>query len=365
MVTRTIFPFDNEALVVDASSPFLTPGSSIVNASDTPLGTIFVFQAGFDRVTVTIDDTGGSPDVFEDDLPNQHVIIDGGGLVANGNGVESESEFQLLELDASGNTVGPLIPVSIFSQNGQFSNIWGLSTSATLVPGTRYTVATDTVAGSSPYEDIICFCKGTMIQTATSSIPVESLAKGASIKEFGGRAPKIRAVFSTVIDHETLSRNPKLRPICISAGALGNGLPHRDLRVSRQHRMLVSSKIAKRMFGAIDVLVPAIKLTELPGIYIDENISEVEYFHILFDKHEVIFAEGAPSESLFTGPEALKAVSPAARDELFEIFPDIASQDFFPEAAAIIPPGKDQKKLIARHLKNQKPILELMNSQPN
>lgn len=86
-------------------------------------------------------------------------------------------------------------------------------------------------------------------------------------------------------------------------------------------------------------------------------MKEIEYFHLLFDQHEVIYAEGAPTESLYTGPEALKALSPEAREEILTILPETASQDYAPEPARIIPSGKLQKKLIQRHQKNSKPLL--------
>ena len=361
MVERIIEAFDNEVLLVHSSSPFGTPGDPIVNASNTPNGIIFEYQGG-GRSTVTIDDTSGDPDVFEDDQAFGHTVVDGAGLVANGNGVEAESLIFLRELDGNGNPIGPVIQVTVFSQNGQFFNIWGLSTASNLTVGALYTRVSGSVFGSSTYDEVVCFAKGTMIDAQTSDIAVEALEKNTEIRGFDGSTPAVRAIFRTVIDGERLRRNPKLLPVRISAGALGNGLPKRDLLVSRQHRMLVSSKIAERMFGEVEVLIPAIKLTELPGIFIDESVTEVEYFHLLFDKHEVIFAEGAPSESLFTGPEALKSVSEDARLEIFEIFPELHDIDYKPEPAAIIPSGKRQKQLIARHLKNQKPILEMMHS---
>ncbi len=98
----------------------------------------------------------------------------------------------------------------------------------------------------------------------------------------GTSVPVLR-VFSATFVAIDFARNPKLRPGHISVGALGSGLPTRDFLVSRQLRMLVSSKVAERMFGERNVLVPAIRLTDLPGIYIDEAIESVTYFHLLFD----------------------------------------------------------------------------------
>ena len=68
-------------------------------------------------------------------------------------------------------------------------------------------------------------------------------------------------------------------------------------------------------------------------------------------------AEGAPAESLFTGQEALKAVSPAARAEILALFPQIAEAGYEPVPARFIPSGRMQKQAVARHLKNKQPVL--------
>ena len=95
----------------------------------------------------------------------------------------------------------------------------------------------------------------------------------------------------------------------------------------------------------------------MDGIKIDEDIEEVEYFHILFDQHVVILSNGAWTESLFTGPEALKAVSSEARKEIETLFPEICDPDFSAETAYTFPKtGKLMKQLIARHKKNNKPL---------
>ena len=210
-------------------------------------------------------------------------------------------------------------------------------------------------------DTVMCFTGGTLIETATGHRAVETLTVGDEIPVARGGTQQIRWISTSRISATDLARNPKLAPVRITAGALGGGLPKRDLLVSRQHRMLVRSRVAERMFGAHEALVSAIRLTALPGIYVDESVHEVAYIHILFDQHEVIFAEGAASESLFTGPEALKSVPKAARAELMSLFPALATLDYTAISAAHIPSGKDQKQLIARHLKNRKALVEALH----
>ncbi|WP_298909603.1 Hint domain-containing protein [uncultured Aliiroseovarius sp.] len=206
------------------------------------------------------------------------------------------------------------------------------------------------------WTDVTCFTAGTLIETDRGPVAIEDIHEGDQVLTSDGLKP-VRWIGQSPVSSLQLLDNPKLFPIRIAAGALGIGLPKRDLLVSRQHRMLVQSPIARRMFGTSDVLVHAIKLTALPGIYVDQSVAEVTYYHMLFDDHQVVYAEGAPSESLYTGPEALKAISDEARDEVLALFPELADRDYTPEFATFAPDGKRQKKLVARHLKNGKPLL--------
>lgn len=197
-------------------------------------------------------------------------------------------------------------------------------------------------------EGLVCFTKGTLIKTRNGDVAVENLAIGDEVLTADETFKTIRWAGGRNVSAADLAANPKLRPIRILAGALGNGMPKRDVLVSRQHRMVLSSPIAKRMFNG-DVLVSAIKLTGLPGIFVDDAVESVEYFHVLFDKHEIVFAEGAASESLYTGPEALKAVSPKARKEILTLFPELADKEYKAESAMMIPTLKQQKELVAQH----------------
>ena len=117
---------------------------------------------------------------------------------------------------------------------------------------------------------------------------------------------------STTVSQKRQVRSPHLRPIRIVAGALGGGMPTRDLLVSRQHRMVIKSVIALRMFGQSEVLVAAAKLLDLRGVFVDDSLDEVGYFHLVFDDHEIILAEGAETESLLIGPGIMKSIGAEA-----------------------------------------------------
>jgi len=207
------------------------------------------------------------------------------------------------------------------------------------------------------YADAACFMRGTCIETDQGPIEVENLRAGMQVLSYDGGAKDLRLVLSRKIPADEIEVNDHLRPVRIMAGALGAGLPKRDLLVSRQHRMLVSSKIAQRMFGQSEVLVAAIKLCGLPGIFVDEQIEEVEYFHLIFEDHEVVFAESAPTESFFICEASLETLNEKARDELFAVLPDLEQPFYQTDAARIIPLGSKQKKLIARHVENRHDVL--------
>ncbi|MBV0914226.1 Hint domain-containing protein [Anianabacter salinae] len=207
---------------------------------------------------------------------------------------------------------------------------------------------------------ITCFVRGTLIRTRRGEIRIEDLAVGDNVLTADAGEQPIRWIGSRKLDARALQSNPKLRPTRIRANALAPGLPEHDLSVSPQHRVLVRSVIAERMFGSREVLIPANKLLVLPGIEIDDSAAEVEYFHMLFDAHQIVWSNGALTESLFTGPEALKGLSVEARTEITLLFPEIVEPRYRPESARFIPQkGKQMKVLAARIAKHGKPVTEM------
>lgn len=213
---------------------------------------------------------------------------------------------------------------------------------------------------SIEYVDIDCFATGTLIDTPDGPRAVETFRAGdLVVTRDHGPQPLVWAGACRV-DAARLDLQPNLRPIRIAAGALGPGQPARDLLLSPQHRVLVRSKIAQRMFGTFEVLVAAKQLLQLDGIDVAEDLDEVDYFHLLFDQHEIVVSEGAETESLYTGPEALKSVGPAAREEILTIFPELRDRDIEaepPRAARPLPSGRMARKLAVRHKQNGRELV--------
>ncbi|WP_439122821.1 Hint domain-containing protein [Marivita sp.] len=207
------------------------------------------------------------------------------------------------------------------------------------------------------YSDVVCFAKGTLIGVTSGAKPVEQLEPGDYVQTLGGPALPLRLNLKRSLSPFELMANPTLRPVCIEAGALGVGLPASKLYVSRQHRMLVASAIGKRMFGKAKVLIAAIRLTILPGCYIDSRPRHLTYHHLVFDEHAIVFANGAPSESFFPGPQAVRSLTQSAHREFTALFPDAAQGVDLGKASQCIPSIKQQKQLLLRHLKNGKPLL--------
>ena len=205
------------------------------------------------------------------------------------------------------------------------------------------------------YKAAPCFSRGTLIETDHGPVAIEKLAVGDLVVTRDHGLQPIRWIGSRLLSGAALTEN--LRPVLIRRHALGDNAPSADLLVSPQHRILVRSAIAQRMFGTDEVLVAAKQLCQMDGIDIVEGLPAVEYFHMLFDRHEVVISNGAETESFFTGPVALESVGPQARAEILTIFPELADCDHRPVAARTLVPGRLGRKLAARHAHNGRPLV--------
>ena len=182
----------------------------------------------------------------------------------------------------------------------------GLSGTATLLDGTIVTFEN--------IENVICFCSGTGIMTPHGPRAIETLTVGDLVLTKDRGPQPIRWAGS-----RTIATEKDTRPVIFEPGTIGNA---KVLRVSPQHRMLIDDYRSQLYFGEEEVLANAKSLVNGTNIRFAETGLET-YHHILFDQHEVIFAEGAPTESYHPGSYSLPGLDPKSREELFSIFPEL------------------------------------------
>lgn len=170
------------------------------------------------------------------------------------------------------------------------------------------------VLGANRFADsyAVCFTSGTLIRTPRGDLPVEALRAGDLVVTMDNGPQPIRWIGCRHLGADALAASPNLRPVLIPAGRLGNT---RDLLVSPQHGLLVGR----------DHLVRAIHAARAPrsGIRVAHGKRAVTYFHLMFDAHQIVFAENAPSESFYPGPVAQTLLEPGARSELRRLFPQV------------------------------------------
>ena len=346
MVSRSFFAIDNDNLVVISSPNGALVGNGIINNSDTPDGTVFLFSGG-GGTTVTLDDTSGNPDTFEDDQEAGHIITDGGGIVANGQNVESESIINLRALDAGGTPTGPVVSITVLSQNGNFGDVWGLTLTDRLEDGVSYVKVSGSNFGSSDYDDFItCFGPATQIRTPTGETAIEDLRVGDAVWTQSDGFQPIRWIGQTAVP-----ATGAFAPVVIPAGVLGNT---DALTVSQEHRILLSDGHAELLFGECEVLVAAKHLVGLWGIELAYG-DTVRYTHIMFDRHQIVSSNGVLSESFFLSANSVKGVEAPQRRELLSLFSSLpVGMSSFGETAALTLKRHEATLLIAQLQKSQR-----------
>lgn len=347
------------ANVDNPQNPGNLPSEDGTFLSDLDVGQQITWLGGAENVVVSVDDVD---DTFDEAENNQTLASDvtfNGTTYTTGQIVTPTYTIEFMGSD--GNTYTLTSFNFDTNTNGQIPDavFW----EGDIPPaGTVLTVTNEinpTRATAREYSDTaVCFAAGTRILTPQGEKNIEALVIGDFVETFDGEMAEIKWIGVRDICGSELRAHPNLLPIRITSGALGDGFPNGDLVVSPQHRLMVKSKISKRMFGQDQVLVAANRLTALPGIFVDTTVKAVQYYHILLENHEILCANGAPAESLYLGEQALKSITTDGLAELRIIFPSVLLPGFQAQTSQYIPEGKKQKKLIERHYRNEKPVFE-------
>ena len=188
---------------------------------------------------------------------------------------------------------------------------------------------------TSPTTVYICFCGGTDILTPSGYRKVESLRAGDLVLNDAGEAVPILWIGQSTASRQAMRRDPTRRPIRIPAHAIRAGIPHSDLYVSAQHRVVLEDACTELFFGEGRVLVPALHLV---GTIAESIMPEeaVTFFHILLADHEIVLANGLMTESFQPSARSYAGIAEGMRRSLSEALPQGALQAYFRRPDALM-----------------------------
>lgn len=229
----------------------------------------------------------------------------------------------------------------------------GFTSTGPIDPSETYTIIGYDTSPDPLYSTMVpCFCFDTLIETDTGTRPVGDIRPGDRVLTRDHGFQPVIWTEQNCVDGAVLAALPALAPIRIAPGALGQNMPSRPLRVSPQHRILIRSAIAKRMFQHMEVLVSAKNLLGLPGIAQEAAGPEIVFVHLALACHHILKANGAWAESFLCGKVALRALPRASRKSLLTCMPGWATSPPAPARPCIR--GHKARQLAERINKNSK-----------
>jgi hypothetical protein len=184
-------------------------------------------------------------------------------------------------------------------------------------------VKVDEAPPEVPLSDLLCvsFARGTLITMADGSQrAIETLIPDERVLTRDHGPQPLRWA-----GHATLRGVGAFAPVVITAGTLGNT---GDLIVSQQHRMFLYQRKRNAGLPTSELLVQARHLVNGDTVFLREG-GFVDYFSLVFDRHEIIYAEGIPAESLRVTEVVLRRLPTEISAELQTRFPGLSQVQHF------------------------------------
>ncbi|MCP1551032.1 MULTISPECIES: Hint domain-containing protein [Methylorubrum] len=151
---------------------------------------------------------------------------------------------------------------------------------------TVYALTTNGLAQVGTGTYTACLVRGTHVATPDGERQVEHLRIGDLVMTVTGESKPVLWIGTRRYEGAFIAGNRTALPVTVLAGALGDGLPLRDLSLSPCHALLIN-----------DVLVPAGRLVDGVAVIQASTVDSVDYFHIELDDHDVVLAEGVGAET--------------------------------------------------------------------
>ncbi|ACA17345.1 hypothetical protein M446_2933 [Methylobacterium sp. 4-46] len=172
----------------------------------------------------------------------------------------------------------------VFTQNADGTGFGLLASNVPLTVGDNITFG-ETSLGD--YQ-VPCYCTGTLLRTVDGDVAVENLRVGDLVVTASGEHRPIKWIGHSALDCRSHANPAAARPIRIRKDAFGPGKPAQDLLVSPAHAICLD------LLG--EVLIPASALVNGSTVT-QEEVEEVTYWHVELDSHDILIANGQPSES--------------------------------------------------------------------
>lgn len=297
--------------------PVAGSGDDIINGGD---GNDTLYgEAGNDTLT-----GGIGADTMSGGTGSDTLNVAQGDTATGGDG---DDTFNLTDLGEAGAGTITIIGGEGAETNGDTLNFNGLVNRSTLTisnpndgAGGRsgsVTMLDGTIVNFSNIENIICFAAGTRILTETGERRIEDLRCGDLVVTKDNDLQPIRWISSSTVDG-----TGRFAPVLIApSSGFGGTAP---LLVSPQHRLLFTGFRAELFLGQPEVLIAAKHLVNGNDVRFSPR-ETVTYFHMMFDRHELIYAQGMTAESFHASDLSVSAISDQSREDLFAAFPELRS----------------------------------------
>ncbi len=170
-----------------------------------------------------------------------------------------------------------------------------------------------------------CFSAETLITTDMGEIPAHMLRPGDMVLTRDHDYQPIRWVGLRDMGGRFLLDNPHLRPVLVRRAAFGNDLPVHDVMLSPNARLPLDEPV----LGTRTLVRPGVEqMVAVKHLINHRGIQQIDmvglrYVHVMFERHQVIAANGFWVEAFRAGDYSLGARGNAQRNEIFEIFPEL------------------------------------------
>ncbi len=280
-------------------------GDGLTGAEEVDLGDIYQLDRLADPLRLVVSQPDGTV----------QQVAAGSDVGQPGQVIRLEARYALMAPD------GDKVELLILALQGGARFVLPLSPIGT---GVEYTLlAVEPAPADLMLADVLClsFARGTMITLADGAQrAIEALLPGDPVltRDHGRQCVRW-------IGHARLRAVGGFAPVVISAGTLGN---EGDLMLSQHHRVFLYQRQKVPGLTTSELLVQARHFVDGEQVYLREG-GYVDYFSLVFDRHEIIYAEGIPSESLMVNDATVNRLPPEIASDVKAQFPGLIQAPHF------------------------------------